>query len=890
MKKNIGLIGLLIPLIVALIFSLLNFVDFYTMIENKIFDLFLNIKPAVPEHESILLMNIDDTAIENLGIYPWPRDILADGLILMKEFNAEYAIFDIEYTENSPLGVNTSFEETTNVIEENTTNLINAIVAGQLTLDDALDFIPQLSEVVIDGIVKNNDDYFGNAARYFEKAYFTVNVTERIEEKISDELKILALEKIPVKSIDVQTDSHPSKVDIRPAIMQIIDNCEGAGFPLITVDTDGVLRKIDLLFEFKGKYFPQLAFSPLIDLLGNPEIELYDDKIVLKDAEVPVGRTGETELKDIVIPLSEDKRIIINWPKNLFEDSFRQLTFYELVFNKDLEEKLIEKLRAMQEAGFLNFYSGDASLFDSYDYTLNIKNEVLAGADPQNLTDFQYSETREYFFNEVGLFLTGNAEADLLNYIDSALQSPDIPEETKASYIEIKEEIPPLFQNTRDIYDNLMISRNILKEELLGSFVMIGWTGTSTTDIGVSPFEENYMNVGVHASLANTILSGEFLDELPWWYSAVLALILCFVITLIIRNLNPLPSIIVGSSFMVLLLAGAILMFIFTGLFIKPLTPMLSVFFTFISFSLFKFLQLEKEKSYIKNAFSHYLSADVINELITDPDKLVLGGEEKYLSAIFTDIRGFSSISEVLEATDLVKLLNHYLTEMSNIIMDQRGTIDKYEGDAIISFFGAPVSFEDHAKRACLSAVRMKKMEMILNKHFLESKISPAPLLTRIGVNTGNMVVGNMGTTKKMDYTIMGNAVNLAARLEGVNKQYGTWVLISEQTYKEGGADFAVKKLDRVRVVGIKEPVRLYELVDEKALVDDKTKEVISTFHSSLDLFENKEWKGALEGFEKVSKLSPDDGPTKIYLNRCKKNIKDPPRGSWDGVFNLRSI
>ena len=180
MKKNIGFIGLLIPLIVAIIFTSLNFVDFYTMIENKIFDLFLHIKPAVPEHESILLINIDDTAIEEVGIFPWPRDLMADGLILMKEFNAEYAVFDIEYTENSPPGVNTSFEETNNIIEENTTNLINAIASGNITLDDAVDFIPQLTEVVIDSIIKNNDDYFGTAAGYFEKAFFTVNVTENI--------------------------------------------------------------------------------------------------------------------------------------------------------------------------------------------------------------------------------------------------------------------------------------------------------------------------------------------------------------------------------------------------------------------------------------------------------------------------------------------------------------------------------------------------------------------------------------------------------------------------------------------------------------------------------------------------------------------------------------
>jgi adenylate cyclase len=240
-----------------------------------------------------------------------------------------------------------------------------------------------------------------------------------------------------------------------------------------------------------------------------------------------------------------------------------------------------------------------------------------------------------------------------------------------------------------------------------------------------------------------------------------------------------------------------------------------------------------------------------------------------------------------MDPTDLVKLLNAYLTEMSNIILELRGTIDKYEGDAIMAFFGAPVTYADHASRACNAAVRMKKMEKYLNEHFLTEKLSPTHLLTRIGLNTGEMIVGNMGTPKKMDYTIMGPSVNLASRLEGVNKQYGTWILASEVTRRETGDSFAWRQLDRVKPVGMDVPVRLYELLDEKAVVDASTLAAVEIFHKAQALFEAREWDKAAGLFEEVQRLLPADGPAEVFLKRCRGFKEKPPAENWDGVFSL---
>jgi len=216
-----------------------------------------------------------------------------------------------------------------------------------------------------------------------------------------------------------------------------------------------------------------------------------------------------------------------------------------------------------------------------------------------------------------------------------------------------------------------------------------------------------------------------------------------------------------------------------------------------------------------------------------------------------------------------------------------RGTIDKYEGDAIMAFFGAPIPFEDHPARACRAAVRMKKIEQHLNDHFVNNRLSPSAVFTRIGINTGEVVVGNMGTERKMDYTIMGNPVNLASRLEGVNKQYGTWIMISEATYNKSGNEFTVRKMDRVRVVNIEEPVRLYELIAEKTSADANTVEAVELFHRGLELFEARQWDAAIAEFRKTQKILPGDGPSDVFIKRCQGFQKKPPPASWDGVFNL---
>ncbi len=898
MKKKV-LSVLLIPVIISSLFTALNFFDFYKNGENKIYDLLLHFRTEIPEDKSILLIDIDDPSIAHVGVWPWSRDIMADGLILMKEMGADYSIFDIEYTERSPLGVNAdllekeipkTFSSEFDTINQNMKDLFGAIQSGNISVKDAGDYIQQLEGIndetkntllkKVTEIARDNDKYLGQAARFFGNSFFTINMLPGEEGKVTETEKQYILNSIAVKNIINNDENLSTAEDIRPAIPPILRQARGAGFPNVPIDSDGVMRRINLIQKYNDHYFSQLVFAPLIHYFGNPEITVNKNSITLKGVNIN-GKHQE----DLTIPLSEDKRLLVNWTKKNYQDSFRHLSYYELVLNRKLEQTLIDNLKTIGDVGYLSYYQGDTGLMESYTYAEELKKEILSGGDLAGIDD--YMEIRKYFFTETGNFLNGSAEKELLADIDNVLMAPDVPEETKVTYRAVKKEVPDNFAALRDVYKNLMESRTRLTEALKGSFCIIGQTGTSTTDIGVTPFEKEYMNVGIHANVANTIFSRSFLDNLPWWYSAVFAFIISILLSMLIRNRKPVSSVIIGFTFTLVIMTIIAGYFIMTGTYIPLMTPSLSIFFTAILLFLFNFFTLEKEKSFLRNAFSHYLSTDVINELISNPDKLNLGGEKKELSAMFTDIQGFSTISEKLDPTDLVRLLNAYLTAMSDIVLDLRGTIDKYEGDAIIAFFGAPVEYAQHAAHACHAAVKMKRIEFDLNERFVTEKMTPSPLFTRIGINTGPMVVGNMGTPKKMDYTIMGNAVNLAARLEGVNKQYGTGILISDDTYKAGGDDFTVRKLDRVRVVGIQTPVRLYELIEEKSDTDRQTLEGLEVFHSALDLFEEKKWSEAEKLFSSVLDILPEDGPAKTYLSRCREYRKKPPKDSWDGVFNL---
>lgn len=294
-----------------------------------------------------------------------------------------------------------------------------------------------------------------------------------------------------------------------------------------------------------------------------------------------------------------------------------------------------------------------------------------------------------------------------------------------------------------------------------------------------------------------------------------------------------------------------------------------------------------KEREFIKSTFERYVSKAVASEIIKNPDMVRLGGLKKELTVMFSDIGGFTALSEVLSPEDVVRHLNEYFEGMSSAILQFDGTINQFQGDAIIAFWGAPVPQENHAILACLAALRCREFLKTLEGKWI---VEGFPGRTfRFGINTGEMVVGNIGSSSRFEYTVIGDEVNLASRLEGVNKIYGTQILISDKTYELAKEEIVARELDIIRVVGKTQPVRIYELVSQKEELDEKSRSVLEKFHLGINLYRERKWNVAKEYFEKILELDPYDNPSQEYLRRCKEYENSPPSADWEAVFEVRS-
>jgi len=271
--------------------------------------------------------------------------------------------------------------------------------------------------------------------------------------------------------------------------------------------------------------------------------------------------------------------------------------------------------------------------------------------------------------------------------------------------------------------------------------------------------------------------------------------------------------------------------------------------------------------------------------LIQFPENLVLGGEKRVITALFSDVQEFTSISEKLTPEELVDLLNEFLTEMTDIILKYEGTVDKFEGDAIIAFFGAPNPLDNQAEVACRACIEMqKRLAELRSKWRTEEK---PELKMRIGLCTGPAVVGNMGSKNRMDYTMMGDTVNTAARLEAVNKVYGSFTLVGDSTYRSAGDNIITREIDSVLVAGKEDPVTIYEIIGYPEDVDDSMQKAANHYAEGLEAYRNQDWNRALNFFNKALEATPDDGPSKIMLNRCNEYKVNPPDRDWNGVFTM---
>jgi adenylate cyclase len=403
-------------------------------------------------------------------------------------------------------------------------------------------------------------------------------------------------------------------------------------------------------------------------------------------------------------------------------------------------------------------------------------------------------------------------------------------------------------------------------------------------DQRVTPFSEAYPGTYIHASMVSNILAGQFLRR-PVELRMVELLVMLGMAFLLARAL---PR--VRFQWKLALVAGLLatyfavdqLLFVGPKLLLATVMPLSSIFLTSFGVIFLGYLSTDREKLALRHAFQHYLNASVMEQMLQNPDRLKLGGEKKEMTVLFSDIRGFTTLSERMAPEALVNFMNGYLTPMTRIVFEEGGTLDKYIGDALMAFWGAPVDQPDHAVRACRASVRflekLKELKALWrDQHLPEFDIG-------VGINSGPMIVGNMGSDIRFDYTVMGDSVNLASRLEGTNKEYETRILISEDTYALAKDHVVARRLGAVRVKGKRKPVRIYELRG-LGQAQGADLEAISAFEAAVDAFAERRWDEAERGFRRVLELWADDPPSRRYLEEIQQFRTQPPPEQWDGVY-----
>ena len=403
-----------------------------------------------------------------------------------------------------------------------------------------------------------------------------------------------------------------------------------------------------------------------------------------------------------------------------------------------------------------------------------------------------------------------------------------------------------------------------------------------TQDHFETPVHPVTPGVEVHATIVDALLRNRFVSD-PFREPVAVALLatatagltaVAFYFT------GPIAAPALAAAAIVALGALSYLGFV-NGVHVPAVAPSVTIITTYALTAAYRYGLATRERRMIKRAFQHYVAPAIVEQMLNDPSKLKLGGEEYEVTVLFSDLEGFTTMSEHLTPAQLSAHLGEYFKEMLDVLLPQRGTLDKLIGDAIMMYFGCPIPDVRHAAEACRGALAMQERMVALNERWARESLPR--LRTRVGINTGIAVAGNMGTNTIFNFTIIGDCVNLASRLEGVNKEYGTLVTIGEDTWHLVRDEFETRELDWIRVKGKAQPVAIYELVAEKGQIDGRRREVFRRFADGLSAYRSQRWDEAATAFAAALEIDPDDGPSKVFSSRCAHYRAHAP-DAWDGV------
>lgn len=594
------------------------------------------------------------------------------------------------------------------------------------------------------------------------------------------------------------------------------------------------------------------------------------------EANLNLGKKGK-KFKGLE-KLSESEILGIDMPEDRKLASYPIRKVYGLVGNTPYLSKATE---------YFGFFSNDAD-----DDAINRWVVLMANAKGLLMPSLSLKTVAEYLNREIFVFFDDlSIESVILVNRDDESDVIEVPVDPFGTGRILVNHRGPgrTFEHfsLADAYNNSFTKKQ--REKLKGSVLLLGATATGINDIRPNPYDPSIDGVENHAAVMDNVIKGDFLKRPHTIFKTELLIVLCIGIlfTIILAFTNAIWS---GLALVVALVGYFYFDRYFwfnRGTWAYTGIPSIQIIFMYTLTTLYKYTTEEKERKKVKGAFQYYLSPDVINQVLEDPDQLSLGGDKKELTVFFSDVRGFTTISESLSPEKLCELMNDYFTPMTKIVLDSKGVLDKYIGDAIMAFWGAPIDMEDSADVACNAAIEMLYALDKLRIDFRQRGLPDIDI--GIGLNTGIMSVGNMGSGERFTYTVMGDSVNLGARLEGLTKEYGIKIMISEFTQaKLTPGKFFTRDLDDIRVKGKNEPVKVFDVMRPDFLA---SKELILRFIENFEkgriAYAAQEWDVAKEAFGQCILLKPEDKAANLYAERVSYYIENPPATDWDGVYTF---
>lgn len=910
------------PIVGVLVF-LFSLTQLYERAELVTYDWRFNVRNSVfgsPAMSPQLgTIDIDLESVESEGRYQdWTRDKYTEVVRLLSMYGARLVGFDVFFIEPS-----------TNLVSERQIRALERIDAESMeALLARSDFDEAFRQAIAEA---------GNVV--LAQTVVVPDSARAVEPRSPD--KQAALDTIRARAPrllgDPTTSTLARGVDFDPPLKSLREAARSFAYAQTVTDIDGARRRYPLVYLYEDVVFPSMALSMACDLLQVPITEVTVDPghhVRLPRAHMPDG-----DIRDLDIPIDAAGNMNVNWAGR-WRDTFNHYPHMTLrrAWTRQQSQSLLDEMKRLvaNDAALANPGKLLGTIMRAGHTDRRAVLEVLrvfvqaAGIDAALRQD--PTLTAQAFWQSKGVDVPGEKQillfdqlsrtVDVANRISAdpatdlaalmAARPQDDPVQLDQSAWFVRSSmengvIPdharPLFFYPFERYQSRQgRSASVTPQDVAGKVLFYGLTAPGTTDLSVTPVEGNYPMVGIYPNVLNTILQGAFIRRMPAWTDALLIVALGILLSLVIPGLRVLS----GAALIAGLVAlyGAIAFFAFThaGVWLEIVAPLMTLVVGYLALTIYGYVIKEKEKEFVQGAFGHYLSPAVVNEIMTNPGMVdQLGGEERVMTAFFSDVASFSTISECLTPVELVTFINEYLSEMCAIVEDYGGTIDKFEGDAILAFYGAPVYYDDHAERGCMACIDQQRELTRMRARWARDRSLPPALHdlwerweqqgrpfahVRMGLTAGPMVVGNMGSRTRTDYTMMGDTVNLAARFESGQKIYGTAIMVNEAIYAAVKDKVESRRLDIIQVVGKEEPVTAYEILERKGDLPQNLQDVLALYNQGLELYDRFEFAEARRLFEQALGVDPTDGPSALYVDRCEDYMENPPT---DLVFRAQS-